>query len=149
MSTQTPPFNRTSCACAECTRCCKRQPGPLVSGDFERIQAHLNASDAEMRSLFCASPGALVKTAADGKVHRIGSIVPRMRKGRCVFLDENDRCKIHAVAPFGCSHFDTHMSKQTAHARSLWLIHQNLDDDDFHKLRESLPYAQNYKPVAY
>jgi Fe-S-cluster containining protein len=143
----TPPFPRTSCSCVECIRCCKRQPGPLVEGDFERIQAHLGVDDAEMRKLFCASPGALVKLA-EGSVHRVGSIVPRMTRGRCVFLDENDRCKIHAVAPFGCAFFDTHMSAVTAHPRSIWMVRQNLTEK-FRKLRDSLPYAMTYKPARY
>lgn len=32
-----PPFPRTVCACHDCVQCCKKQPGPLAPGDFERI----------------------------------------------------------------------------------------------------------------
>lgn len=46
----------------------------------------------------------------------IGSITPRSQGGRCVFLDEQDRCRIHAVAPFGCAYYDTHMDVAEATA---------------------------------
>jgi Fe-S-cluster containining protein len=141
-------FNRTVCACAECTRCCKKQPGPLIPGDYERIQKHLGVSDAEMEKLFCASPGALVQDSF-GVTRRIGSIVPQTRKqGRCVFLDENDRCKIHEVAPFGCAYFDTHMSRDTAHRRSLYAVRLQ-ETKQYQELRAKLPYARVYNPRGY
>jgi len=137
-------FKRTVCACADCVQCCKRQPGPLAAGEFERIQEHLGASPEQMAKLFCASPGALIKTAS-GETRRVGTITPQRRKGRCVFLDEADRCTIHAVAPFGCAYFDTHMSSTTAHPRSVWLVKSQLDPA-YQALRNQLPYAASYKP---
>jgi Fe-S-cluster containining protein len=85
---------------------------------------------------------------ATGRVRRIGSITPRMRKGRCVFLDENDRCKIHEVAPFGCAYFDVHQSPLTAHPRSIWAIRQQ-EDAEYRALRDTLPYATSYRPSGY
>jgi Fe-S-cluster containining protein len=140
-------FERTKCACENCTRCCKRQPGPLVFDDIQRIKDFLGIGDEEFHDLFVASPGALVK-AGDGKTHRVGSIVPRMRRGRCVFLDEKDRCRIHAVAPFGCAYFDTHMSAQTAHPRSLFIVNDNMSDE-FRDYRDGLDYTTSYKPSGY
>jgi Fe-S-cluster containining protein len=141
-------FNRTVCACKECTQCCKRQPGPLAPGDYERIQEHLGATQEQMAKLFCASPGALIVDHRSGEAVRIGTITPQRRKGRCVFLDENDRCKIHAVAPWGCAYFDTHMSKQQAYPRSVWLAKSQLDPA-YQALRNKLPYTTNYKPSGY
>lgn len=141
-------FTRTKCACAGCKACCKRQPGPLAAGDYERIQKHLRASDAEMRSRFWASPGSLVKDLATSETRRIGSITPRYHKGKCVFLTDDDKCSIHEVAPFGCSHFDTHMDAMTAMPRSVWLA-QSCDTPDYQKLRDALPYATHYKPQRY
>ena len=140
-------FSRTTCACAECVKCCKRQPGPLAPGDYKRIQERLGATDAEMESMFCASPGALVKTAT--RTVRVGSIVPRYRRGRCVFLDDKDRCRIHEVAPFGCAYFDTHMSGVTAMPRSVWLAKRQMEDEEYQRMRARLPYTTTYKPVAY
>jgi Fe-S-cluster containining protein len=148
MNETTNQFDRTTCSCEECKACCKRQPGPLAPGDFERIAEHLGEDRETAKEHFWASPGALVKTA-DGVTHRVGTITPRFRKGRCVFLDENDRCKIHAVAPFGCSHFDTHMSAVQAMPRSLALVKAQAQDADYQKLRNELPMATTYKPSKY
>jgi Fe-S-cluster containining protein len=101
-----------------------------------------------MRMLFWASPGGMYKNLLTGGVKRVGTITPRLRRGCCVFLNENDRCDIHEVAPFGCSHFDTHMSQQRAHPRSLWLIQQQ-EDPNYQALRNELPYATSHKPVRY
>jgi len=143
-----PPFKRTTCACKECTACCKRQPGPLAPGDSERIQEHLGVTDEEMTKLFCASPGALVMDYA-GHVRRVGTITPQKRKGRCVFLDENDRCKIHAVAPYGCAYFDTHMGVAEAQPRSQWLVRDQEASPEYKALRNRLPYAASYKPTGF
>jgi Fe-S-cluster containining protein len=141
-------FTRTTCACKACTACCKRQPGPLAPGDFERIQAHLQASDEEMQKLFWASPGAVGRLHS-GKTVRVGTITPRFHKGRCVFLDENDRCKIHSVAPFGCAYFDTHMDNSTAQERSNWLAYEQLTNEEYQQLRKTLPYATHHKALKY
>jgi Fe-S-cluster containining protein len=141
-------FERTTCACERCKACCKRQPGSLIPGDYERIKQHLGATEETMRTLFWASPGALAKTWL-GKLIRIGTITPQYKKGRCVFLDENDRCRIHAVAPFGCSHFDTHMSWSEGQKRSMWMAEQQKDDKEYQALRDKLPYATHHKPNRY
>jgi Fe-S-cluster containining protein len=141
-------FQRTKCACNDCRKCCKRQPGPLAAGDFERIQQHLGLTDDEMKKKFWASPGSLVKDLRTSATRRIGSITPRYHKGKCVFLDEQERCTIHEVAPFGCAYFDTHMSNVTAHPRSVWLA-LSCDDPNYKKQRDSLPYATHYKPTRY
>jgi hypothetical protein len=52
-----------------------------------------------------ASPGALV--SKDGKRFRIPTLVPAVTaEGRCINLDPQERCVIHADAPFGCAFFD-------------------------------------------
>jgi Fe-S-cluster containining protein len=143
-------FNRTTCACADCVACCKRQPGPLAPGDFERIAAHLGETPEQAKAHFCASPGALIKDKVTGQVARVGSIVPKTHRGsRCVFLDDNDRCSIHPVAPFGCAYHDTHMSRATAMPRSLWWARAVAADPAYQQLRRELPYATTYNPVPY
>lgn len=147
------PFERTSCACAGCVACCKRQPGPLVTGDFERIAAFiaerdgitLSAAEDALRRQLWASPGSVVKDLSTGATRRIGSITPRFKKGRCVFLNENDRCNIWAVSPFGCAFFDTHMPREMSNERSVWAA-QQMDKPAYQALRDTLPMATHYKP---
>jgi len=142
-----PPFDRTVCACKTCTNCCRVQPGPLAHGDFERIADFLGEDREQAKRHFWASPGALVRLGS-GETVRVGTITPKRVKGRCVFLDENDRCKIHPVAPFGCAYFDTHMSHVTAMPRSLWMLKTQVEPE-YQALRDQLPYATSYRPVAY
>jgi Fe-S-cluster containining protein len=64
-----------------------------------------------------ASPGATVMK--DGRVFQIPTLVPRRKEdGSCKFLDENNRCTIHAVSPYGCAFFDAHQPDEEANLRS-------------------------------
>lgn len=143
-----PPFKRTVCACAGCTQCCHRQPGSLAPGDYERIQAYLGKTDEEMKELFWASPGAIVLNMATDQFRRVGTITPQRHKSRCVFLNDEERCTIHEVAPVGCAYFDTHMGVREAQERSQWLVHSQ-QSGEYQKLRSTLPYAKSYKPGRY
>ena len=150
-------FTRTKCACSQCTACCKRQPAALANGDFERIADYLcektqgclpeDALEAAKKH-FWASGGALVKDLSTGQTRRVGTITPKRIRGRCVFLTADDKCSIHEVAPFGCAYFDTHMPYEQAHPRSVWLV-GSTSEPEYQALRDTLPYAQSYKPNAY
>lgn len=137
-----PPFNRTVCACAQCVRCCKEQPGALAPGDAERIAEHLG-EPAE--PFLWNSPGAFV-LCGDGVARRARTITPRMVDGRCVFLGADDRCKVHPVAPFGCAYVDTHMSVTEGQKRSRWLVQAYWHDEQYNALRRCLMLATSYKP---
>jgi Fe-S-cluster containining protein len=132
-------FERTTCSCAECVRACYRQPGPLAPGDVERIAAFLKITLTEAKTYFCASPGALVGDSRTGRVWRIGSITPKKRRGRCVFLDAEDRCRIHPVSPAGCAWFSactpsvTNEDQRRSHALAVAQT-----DPDYQALRATL-----------
>ena len=129
-------FARTVCACPRCVACCER-PGPLAPGDYERIRAHLGASDAVARTLFWASPGAVVLDRRTGQARRIGTVTPRAAGGRCVFQQADGRCGIHAVAPFGCAYFDMHQPPEVYMPRSSWLARAT-DTPEYQRLRATL-----------
>lgn len=142
------PFARTTCACAECVDCCKRQPGALAPGELERIAEHLGQSVRVTALKFWASPGALVGDTKTGRTWRVGTITPRLVRGRCIFLDAQDRCAIHAVAPFGCAYFDTHMSAAEGQPRGSWLAKQQMDPA-YQSLRRTLVVATSHTPRPY
>lgn len=77
-----------------------------------------------------ASSGATVYQRGLGKF-QIPTLVPaRQEDGHtCIFLDENKRCKVHAVAPFGCAFFDAHMSDEEANRISSQGLQAILDDN--------------------
>lgn len=145
------PFARTTCGCKGCVSNCRRQPGTLRPGDLERILAHLGEPLSAASKYFWSSEGALVANTRTGVQFRIRTITPRYdrRKKACIFLDDQERCQIHAVAPFACSHFDSHMNAVEGHRRSAWMMTQIRDDADYHEHRKALPFADHYKPLGY
>jgi Fe-S-cluster containining protein len=113
-------FPRTQCACAECALNCRFIPGYLIPTDLTAIAAELSDDNLLNFALehLLASPGATVM--ADGKLLQIPTLVPaRQVNGACQFLTAGNRCAIHRVSPYGCSHFDVHQSNAEADQRSL------------------------------
>ena len=111
---------RTVCACPGCSAGCRHLPGYLVPADLDRLRTHLAPGEellAWARNCLLASPGALV--ARGGTLFRIPTLVPARRPdGACLFLTEDGRCAVHAVAPFGCAFFDAHQAAAEAGPRS-------------------------------
>jgi len=144
-------FSRTVCDCDQCKSCCKRQPGHILPGQMEKIADYLKQSLDEVKKKFWASPGARVQDSKTGLQYQIGTITPRFdrRKKACVFLTDDGQCSIHVVAPFGCSHFDTHMTGTEGQRRAVWGMTQILESDEYTKLRQTLPFAESYKPQGY
>jgi hypothetical protein len=113
-------FERTVCACPDCSRHCKQCPGNLIPGDVERIAKRTGLTPERVADYFLlASPGALVGTHVDGAIvmQRIPTIVSAMID-HCVFLDDEGMCLIHDAAPYGCGWFDEHMPSAEADQRS-------------------------------
>jgi hypothetical protein len=104
-------------------------PGYLIPADLDRIHQHL-APERDLlswaRCHLLASPGALV--AVRGRRFRIPTLVPgRRADGACLFLDRENRCQIHSVAPFGCAFFDTLLPHAEADRRSSRGLHAVLE----------------------
>jgi hypothetical protein len=122
-------FSRTVCACHACTLYCRHMPGYLIPADLERIHQHLSPGEDLVvlaRRHLLASPGALVLRR--GLPLRIPTLVPARRLGgACVFLTDAAQCAIHAVAPFGCAFFDSHMPPAEADRRSMRGLQAILD----------------------
>ena len=113
-------FPRTECACDECVLNCQHIPGYLIPTDLAAIAAELGYDNLLTFALehLLASLGATVM--ANGEMFQIPTLVPaRQANGACQFLTAENRCAIHAVSPFGCSHFDIHQSNAEADERSL------------------------------
>ena len=142
MTAQIPDgMERTKCSCHDCTAGCKAMPGCLIPGDIERSQAHVGDDSGEfVLSHFVVSDGALVRKEFATKVveFRVPTIVPVQKPdGSCIFLDDEDKCSIHEVAPFGCAYHDTHMSAAEADPRSQFCVATQIDA---HK--NGTPYSQ-------
>lgn len=113
-------FHRTECACEECVLNCRFIPGYLIPTDLADIARHLGADNLLSFAIenLLASPGAIVM--AEGRMLQIPTLVPaRQPNGACKFLTAENHCAIHAVSPYGCSHFDVHQSNSEADIRSI------------------------------
>jgi Fe-S-cluster containining protein len=91
----------------------------LLPSDIPRIAEHLGYSNPFEFALdnLLASPGAIVMD--HGQIRRIRTLTPARRQdGACLFLDEVERCRIHSVSPYDCSHFDAHQTKEESDLRS-------------------------------
>jgi hypothetical protein len=80
-------------------------PGFLIPADLERIIPAGADPYLWADKNLLASPGALVLKG--GQPFRIHTLVPAVKKdGSCIHLTLEQRCDIHAAAPFGCAFFD-------------------------------------------
>jgi Fe-S-cluster containining protein len=137
MTTDRPPFPRTTCACPDDQAACAR-PAYLIPSDLAPL---LDAAAqlfplSHPRATLRASRGALV-LGPDG-IRRIPTIVPATRDGRCIFQARDGRCRVHAVKPFGCAYFDRHMADADSEPRSLWGLHAIEGDPAYSAARAQL-----------
>ena len=123
-------FERTVCACEQCTGYCRHVPGYLVPSDLARLRYHCGGADTFDKwagQHLLASPGALVMR--NGALARIPTLVPARRDyGACIFLSADSSCSIHPIAPFGCAFFDSHQEGDEADRRSSRGLRAILED---------------------
>lgn len=124
-------IERTSCACAACSRFCEIMPGYLIPADLDRIIPKWELNDPDpthdpltwAESNLLASPGALVSKGFE--LFRIHTLVPtRQESGVCIHFTAERRCTIYPVAPFGCAFFGCDQYT----AMKMWANHSALED---------------------
>jgi len=142
------PFEPTTCSCRADRKSCQRQPGHLLPGQLKEIADALGLAVEAARRYFWNSPGMVLANSRTGRTFRVRTITPRFENGRCVFF-KNERCEVHAVAPFGCRFFDVHMSAAEGQRRSMWGAREILDRlAEYAEERDPLPEATHYRPLG-
>lgn len=121
-------FSSTVCACAECIEKCVVMSGVCSPKDIERWSIQYGAAFFTWAlEHLAASPGAIV--LKNGQMTRIPTIVPRREaSGQCHWLDADNKCSIHAEAPYGCSVFDCRQQRTEADRRSV-VVHRAIFED--------------------
>ena len=118
-----------NCSCRECVSACRTDPGRLVPDDVGKLSRLLGISPRDFENDYS------VRVPAVSNGHTAYALAPAKRKGRrfvaepgstvsdsyaeekgqCIFLDDNDRCSVHAAKPFECGAYmgcrDTFLGK--------------------------------------
>lgn len=135
-------YDRTTCACDGCRRHCRSKPGMLVPEDVVAITGELERrglSPNEALARLRASTRTKLLDRRTGQEKTLRTVVPAQRPdGTCVFLTPDGRCDIHDVSPFGCSHFDDHMSDDRAMIRLAWAYYSIVCSDWYVDVHEAL-----------
>lgn len=100
------------CTCEECIGACMSSPGWFKPGEAEKAAEYMGMSILEffreylIVDYWVSSPDILtlapVKENSPERGGRLASFEYAFGPGRCVFLDENSRCRIHAAKPWEC-----------------------------------------------
>lgn len=114
-------LKRLKCSCEECQTHCRRQSGFLIPSDIEKIaKSHSNVNNFWQLQEWAKTcleihPGFHVSTPSG--IFQLRVLTPRMIEGKCIFLNRDNTCAVHEVAPFGCAFFG-HESKIEAEEKA-------------------------------
>jgi hypothetical protein len=109
---------RSSCACEVCVRNCRFMPGMLIPEDLDRMLVGVADPIQWAMENLLASPGATALDISTGALLQIRTLVPAVKPdGSCIHLTAENRCEIHADAPFGCAFFDCHTDARDTTSR--------------------------------
>jgi Fe-S-cluster containining protein len=105
-----------NCSCSECISACLNDPGRLVPDDIPRLTQLLKISAHDLENDY------LVRVLVTSNAHTVNALAPAKKKGRrfiavpgttapdyyaeekgrCIFLDDKDRCSVNDAKPFEC-----------------------------------------------
>jgi Fe-S-cluster containining protein len=118
-----------NCSCNECISACLNDPGRLVPSDMPKMSRYLKISESDLKKNYLVivsikinglAANALAPAKKSGRrfIAEPGTIAPdyySKEKGRCIFLDDKERCLVHEVKPFECGAYmgcrDTFLGK--------------------------------------
>lgn len=115
----------------------------LTPGDAERMAKHLGVAMETLEESLAATHGPLVQKSGPpvAMAFRVPLITPKVEGGRCVFLQPDGMCRVHAAAPFGCSHCDAHMNREDVTQRSKVAIVAAMASPDYLAMHKRLVAA--------
>lgn len=128
---------KTECACEECVEACTSNPGWFAPGEAERAAEFMRLPFEIFKASY------LILDSCSNKLVNKAPYVYSPKKdfeenqsertsyayGRCVFLDDSSRCKIHPVKPHECRQaflceckFYEHGETPRDHLEEDWLL---------------------------
>jgi|TARA_Y100000310_G_scaffold345180_1_gene462420 hypothetical protein len=124
------------CKCEACTVGCRHGSGFLVDKDIPRLAKFMNISEEVLKKEFLEKVEKFNTTKFRPKILR-----KEKQYGKCIFFDEEIRCKVHGAKPLeckismGCKSYGTKLS--------LWFMLNNfVNKDDAESIRQYASYLK-------
>jgi Fe-S-cluster containining protein len=83
--------------CKKCGHCCKYSSGFLIETDITKIKDFLDIDEKELKEKYLENVDLFNTVMFRPKILRDGKPF-----GKCIFLNDDDKCKIHKVKPMQC-----------------------------------------------
>lgn len=139
--------SRISCDCSVCKGACQSKPGWFKPGEAEKVAEYLGITMQDLFDNYLAvdwyqnkEDETFVLSPATNNC-QTGEMFPFNPKGRCIFF-ENDKCKIHPVAPFECKQYYHEQSYEECADRHKEIANLWIDK------KEYLEHLLGYEPYA-
>ncbi len=126
--------------CDRSNHCCQFTTGFLAEDDLQNISRFLNISEKELRDNFLE----------EVKIFNTNALRPKSLKdkkpyGPCVFFDETDGCKIHAVKPLHCK---LYICKSYGFDLTQWFyLNYLINPKDPKSIREYAEFLKSNEPI--
>ena len=97
-----------ACSCKDCARACKIKPGWFLPGEAEKAAKLMGMPLKKFAQKYLTIDYFTLEVNALQPAIKVSysekDYIPMgLNSGRCVFLTEDDKCKIHAAKPYECS----------------------------------------------
>ncbi len=96
--------------CTNCGLCCKANRIPLREEDIERLQEQGYELDQLFEEI---SPVLISSQNIDGNFIKAYILRKKPFSNECIFLDENNMCKVHEFKPLACRIYPFAIRKET------------------------------------
>lgn len=107
------------CSCEVCVSACRKKPGWFLPEEIKPAAELLGLSEKDFFDKYLSvdyygnTDGFLFVLAPATENSEPGKEYPLEPGGRCIFLDEDNKCQIHAAKPYECKSYD-HRGSQSS-----------------------------------
>lgn len=123
--------------CQKCNEACQQGSGCFTHDQIEEVANFLDISEEELKDNFLETVTKFNTTLYRPKIER----KENKPYGKCIFWDEQEKCKIHEVKPLECK-IATH--KDIGEELSVWfMLNYFVDKHDPESIRQWAQYIES------
>ncbi|MDP3765102.1 MAG: YkgJ family cysteine cluster protein [Nanoarchaeota archaeon] len=125
------------CECSACANGCKYGSGFLADEDVSKIAKHLGINEEVLKKEFLEEFEKFNTKKLRPKILR-----KNKQYGKCIFFDEESRCKIHEAKPLECR--ISMGCKEYGEQLSLWfMLNHFVNENDAESIRQYAAYLKS------